>query len=444
MDSTLEDAGLYALAVGGAVDIFAVHRATAGRSSASIGKSSIFRSRAHWEPRVAQSDRGMALFLSSLRVFFSLVEDMRADERTQDAVLHVLDLLTSFPPALRTLHILVQGKTPTPAKSAALCQVVFEVLDKFVPTAVIGSDHSRVFEGSRLLLGFILEKARMLKLPDEEGTTLPYLSALRTVNVRDFRTNEAAMRVTQTSNGRVESSLFDTFQQGGLLAESHLQAFMVKTDVDSGISRCALLSGGIISEIITFSRPMLTSNYRYADSGIASNALDLGELSELNHLAELCGRNKLAVHRPSQLSSAVAPCLTFDRNAHPAVYTGEQPCGMPGHSSILFRPKHGEETIDAAVIEQLIAPILQEHEAEDTAVFDALGGAAIRRLQAPDEILIYCVDCSASMRQATDFDELNEVVPTFSDESNARSLVEADFYTICARLALRPAGDSRA
>ena len=413
----------------GIVEIFAVNRTTTGDQAAAVGKSSIFRSRAHWEPCVVQSDRGMAMFLSSLRVFTSLVQDMRDDDRSQDAVLHVFDLLAEkFAPGVRALHILFQGKTPTAAESAALSQAMFEILDGFIPTVIIGTDHSRVFEGARLLVGFILEKARTIKLADEAGATMPYLGGFHTTELRDYRTNEAVMHAVQTSDGMVEGSLFEAFSSTGALAESHLQCFMVRSECNHATERHALLSGGVTTEIIVFSRSALSENYRYPDHGNIGAAIDLDELSELGHLAELCGRNKLAVHKPSQLASAVAPCLTFDRSAHLAVYTGEQPCGAPGQSSLLFRPKSGEETIDAAVVEQLIAPILRTYEADGTAVFDALGGAAVRRLQAPDEILMFCVDCSASMRKATDFTEVNEAEPMFSEEASAQSLVEVDFY----------------
>ena len=84
--------------------------------------------------------------------------------------------------------------------------------------------------------------------------------------------------------------------------------------------------------------------------------------------------------------------------------------------------------IDSAVIEQLIAPILQSYEADGTAVFDSLGGAAVRRLQAPDEILMFCVDCSASMREPTDFDEVNDDTPFASPGADIQSYVDAEFY----------------
>lgn len=434
MGTTLEAAGLIDLAVDGVVDIYCVQRRTTGRNPVNIGKSNIYRARAPWEPAVVQSDRGMAMFLSSLRVFAAIVQDMGSEQSSQDAVLHTFDLLTQFPPALRTLSILIQGKTPTAVESAALSQAMFEALDSFMSNFpdIIGSDHTRVFEGARLFFGFVLEKARVLKLPTEDDTAYPYLSSLQTKELRDHRTNEAVMHAVQTSTGLVEASLFDQFQEGGLLASSHLQTYMIQGSVDRALKRVALLGAGAAQEFVVFSKPQLQHNYRYPDEGNLNTAIDVSELTELNHLAELCGRNKLAVHKPSQLASAVAPCLTFDRNAHLAVYTGEQPCGDPGRSSILFRPKHGDESIDAAVVEQLIAPLLSGYEADGTAVFDAMGGAAVRRLQAPDEILMFCVDTSASMRSKTDFAEVQDADDWDdepSDEADVQKLVESELYS---------------
>jgi hypothetical protein len=80
-------------------------------------------------------------------------------------------------------------------------------------------------------------------------------------------------------------------------------------------------------------------------------------------------------------------------------------------------------------MEQLIEPIVKLYESEGTGVFDHYGGAAIRRLEAPDEILIFRVDCSASMRQATDFAEINgEDDAVLSSDKSARPHVEGEFY----------------
>jgi hypothetical protein len=433
MDSTLGAAGLGEMSIDGILDIYCVTRRTAGRNLVDVGKSEIFRVSSAWEPANVQSDRGMAIYLSSLRVFTSLVQDMRDEHHLQDAVLHTFDLLTQFPPALRTLYILSQGKTPSAAEKAAFSAAMFEILDSFMSklTHMIGNDHTRVFEGARLFFGFVLEKSKNLKLPSEDDASYPYILSLQTRDLHDHRTHEAIMHAVQTTTGLVEASVFRYLQEGGLLASTSMQTFMVQTPIDAGLARAALLSAGRRLEIVTFSRVLLDDSYRYPDGGNVNAAIDVNELAELSYLADLCGRNELDVCRPSQLASAVSPCLTFDRNAHLAVYTGEQPCGDPGHSSVLFRPKHEEVTIDTAVVEQLIAPLLAGYEADGTAVFDALGGAAVRKMQAPDEILMFCVDTSASMRSKTDFagvDDQDEPHNELSDEAKVQNLIESELY----------------
>lgn len=82
-------------------------------------------------------------------------------------------------------------------------------------------------------------------------------------------------------------------------------------------------------------------------------------------------------------------------------------------------------------MEQLIEPIIQTYESEGIAVFDKYGGADLRKLEAPDEILMFCVDCSSSMRSATDFVEVNEGhVEEESHVSNdpASPTVEGEYF----------------
>lgn len=54
------------------------------------------------DPPVKQFDKSMVMFLSSLRVAASPQQEMKDDPTAQDALLHVFDLMASFPPALRT------------------------------------------------------------------------------------------------------------------------------------------------------------------------------------------------------------------------------------------------------------------------------------------------------------------------------------------------------
>lgn len=414
MYKTIKESGLQHVCTDGVLDISALNRnATPLSDQPSFGRDVLFRSRAYWSPPVKQSDRGTAMFLACLRLTASLMEDMGDDEdhAAQDAVLHILDLMSAFPPAVRTLFILGQGKTPNASECAALSHVFFTILERFMPVELVGNDRKRLFEGSRLLFGFPFEKARGVKLHSSQlanPAILPYLNAFKVCELRDCATNEAVWEPVQTQLGIMEENYVYAFSQEGVLQSNPMQLAIPTHEMEASKLRIALLGGGAQPEVTTFSSELLVSNYMYQDRGNTAAVIDDSELNELEYLAELCGRNKLAVHKPSQLTLSVSPCLTFDRNAHVAVYLGEQACGEAGRSSLIFKPLSGTETVDTAVIEQLITPIIKTYEAEGTSIFDASGGAAVRKLETPEDLLVFCVDRSASMRENTDFDEVNQ------------------------------------
>jgi hypothetical protein len=85
-------------------------------------------------------------------------------EVQQGAILHMIHLLTRFPPAVRAAYIIMRGETPRPPERAALVQCLYEVLKDVVPLRIVHSNTKRLLEGSRLLFGLILEKAKNLKV----------------------------------------------------------------------------------------------------------------------------------------------------------------------------------------------------------------------------------------------------------------------------------------
>lgn len=89
----------------------------------------------------------------------------------------------------------------------------------------------------------------------------------------------------------------------------------------------------------------------------------------------------------------------------------------------MFRPANGEEHVDIAIITQLIAPILEERAKDGTDVFDSFGGGSKRKETKPDEIIMFCVDCSKSMEDPSDFEELAE---TDSEGSNSEDEYSTD------------------
>jgi U-box domain len=183
----------------------------------------------------------------------------------------------------------------------------------------------------------------------------------------------------------------------------------VALPLDERTRRVSLLCGGLISQITVLDLNILNSIAGYAKTGVLDNLIPPRELSDLNHCWSLCSRNDLSVLAPSTLPSAEAPALTLDRDGLLAVYVGRAPCSQPGKDISIFRPtKGGEETIDVAIITQLLVPILEKREAEGTAIFDACGDGFQRKFKIPDEIIMVCVDCSSSMSESTDFLEIRD------------------------------------
>lgn len=60
-----------------------------------------------------------------------------------------------------------------------------------------------------------------------------------------------------------------------------------------------------------------------------------------------------------------------------------------------------------SIVTQLISPILQQRSENGTWVFDLFGGVQEERTRKPDELIIFCVDCSRSMGGSSDFEEAN-------------------------------------
>jgi len=67
-----------------------------------------------------------------------------------------------------------------------------------------------------------------------------------------------------------------------------------------------------------------------------------------------------------------------------------------------------------AQVESKLAPFLRKYELEGTDVFDILGSPRSRQLDAPDEILMFCVDVSQSMEHGTAF--LDDIPATQDDD----------------------------
>lgn len=64
--------------------------------------------------------------------------------------------------------------------------------------------------------------------------------------------------------------------------------------------------------------------------------------------------------------------------------------------------------MDVSIVTQLITPVLQQRNEDGTGVFDMFGGVAKERAGNPDEVIMFCVDCSKSMGRSCDFEDMNQ------------------------------------
>lgn len=424
---SLKELSLEDCVVSGALNIYAVKRYRTEDGCVEDmprGKDAIFRQSKAWEHPLGSSERGLACLLSTLRVFASLTTDMETPE--QDAVLHVFYLLTQFPPAIRAMHVLIAGKSPSNAERAALGQSIYEVLKSVIPLQIIKSDSTRLFEGSRLLFGLILEKAKHLKVcMDQQETSLAYIDAMRTQELRNPLTMEPVAVPVQTLLGLVDQGLYEAFKEdGGVLKWTNGTHIDPVTSFDRKLHRAALLSGGKRPQIVSFDIDAVSTSKRYADQGKIDRVISSTEYSDLQYLATLCSRNKLAVVHPSTLPSATPPTLTLDRNGLLAVFVGRQGCAVAGRDIGMFRPTSREtESVDVSIITQLLVSILDRRNADGTAIFEAFSDHQ-RQIRDPDEVLMFVLDCSASMNDRCGFVDVQENEEAVEVNPRSRSLDE--------------------
>jgi hypothetical protein len=406
-DITIEAAGIEDCAVNGVLNIYAVQRWTLGRNERiDQGKAGIFNKSEAWMHHVGQTDRGLASLLSTLRVFTALTADGSMDDERRDAVLHMIHLLTRFPPAVRAAHILMRGETPGLPERAALAQCLYEVLKNVVPLQTVRSDPMRFFEASRLLFGLILEKAKQMKITSA-NSELPYVG-MKMYDLRNLTTMHPVLsEPVHTKSGLVDAGFHEAFAEQGLLRWTNGDSSQRTSTVDQAWDRIAKVSGGARTQVLAFNSDAIRSSSRYVDDGDVNKVISPAEYTDLIYLANLCSRNQLSVTPPASLASVSAPVLTLDRHGFLAVYMGRASCAEAGKDILMFRPASAtkEEAVDVSIITQLLEPILTLRKADGTIVFEAYGDNH-RKLTAPDEVTMICIDLSSSMSERCGFSDV--------------------------------------
>ncbi|KAF2789615.1 hypothetical protein K505DRAFT_341133 [Melanomma pulvis-pyrius CBS 109.77] len=422
---TLLAAGLEDSLINNVLNLYAVKRfgTTVDGSTDSAGKDAIFQRGLGWEhPLGRQSDRGLSNFLSSLRVFSELLGTREMEDSDRDSVLHVIHLLTRFPPAVRAFYTISEGRTPSDCECATICQCIYEVLKDVVPLVMVKLNPLRLFEGSRLLFGLILDKAKHLKTAMHEQEGLPYADAMKVQELRNMITMEPVSAPMQTMSGLVDRGFYDAFQGGPLRWTNDNDITATKLS-DRKLQRVALLTGGQESQVVAFDIDTVNRGRRYLDGGDVDKVISATEYSDLHYLGSLCSQNKLGVLPPSSLPSADKNVLTLDRQGLLAVYVGRQSCAEAGRDISLFSPTSTPcvSGVDVAIVTQTLVPILNQRNSDGTVIFEAFGDNH-RRIKDPDEIVMLVVDCSASMSERCGFSDVEANEDAYDpDDSDSRS-----------------------
>lgn len=425
-DLTMRAIGLASLAVNGIVTLYAVERrAVANTPPKPIGKAAFFKATEHWKPQGGVSDRGLSAFLSCLRVFAEMISARQMDEEAQNMVLHVTHSVTRFPPALRALHILMDGKSMAPCECAALVQSFTEVLKDIVPQHIIRADTRRLLEASRLLFGTLISLAR--NVDGAMKDKLPYLKAYKTLDLRDIKTNQPVVNPVQSELGLMEKGCYECFTAGGLLSSNVNESSVQIQELSAQTRRVILLHGGLNAETTFYDHDALQA----ALLGIQIVVAELGSQRDmylnLHHLAALSEQARFSVVSPRALAESKVPSLTLDRDGLMAVYVGRPPCAAPGQDITIFLPLDGrEDNIDVAIVTQLIEPIVQSRQRDGTSIFDFFGASPQCAVEKPAELVMVCVDCSTSMDEASDFHEISGVVDEDEDISGMDLIDDTD------------------
>jgi hypothetical protein len=268
LDLTIHQLGLEETIVNGVLNLFAVIRqVSSDAAERPKGKDGIYLAGSFWELPVKQSERGMAMFLASLRVFCHFFGSGTADDRLRDSVMHVFHLLAAFPPAVRTLHILLNDQTPSLAECAAFAQACYETVQEMVPLRLIGFNNARVFEGARLFFGYLAGKSKAFRLPAQDGTLFPYLASLKTVSMCQSETMEPIAFPVDSNIGLLEQGCFDALSSGLIEFTEATLGPVFALPLDGRTKRAALLSGGHCTEVLMFDIDILYANDKYSTAG---------------------------------------------------------------------------------------------------------------------------------------------------------------------------------
>ena len=316
------------------------------------------------------------------------------------------------------MYTFINQLSPTNEDCAALIQSLFELAIHFLPDTTVAYDRRRMLELMRLVFGYLYEQSNMKYKRDQSGA-FPYLDLFEMKSLSCPLTGETAIAPVEMPNGQgiMELALAREYSTGRLrMTNPEFIGWTVGTEA-TALTRSSLLSGGRIKMLLHFTvDASLTERYEDPSDEILAPIDVDGE-----QLRRTLSRGPFAVIPPMDLNGAKQPVLTFDEQGWLAVFVGYLPCGIPPakyihelhtliRSTALFCPtKGGDNYVDTAAVAQALARLKESNTKDGFDSFHSLSHGGAVEAEPPNEIIMICLDTSASMNENADFaDSKNE------------------------------------
>ncbi|KAK0202192.1 hypothetical protein DFS33DRAFT_1060450 [Desarmillaria ectypa] len=358
-------------------------------------KQSMYLSDMSYQPCTVQTPRGMSAFLASLYRLCALVavKGSAAERR----VISSLYTITRFPPAARTLAVLLRNKNPLPEERAALSEAIFHALRDFIPAGIegpvqISTNPGRLFEAARILLGHILTMGEVID-PNLANSVVEDISLVCSVSQK--RLMDPVLLGTE----RVNRNINALRQAGGeLYRPSHRTAVPAAVDMEDSAKQ-------ILDQLLSHSKMLDCSSKivffpTRVDPPSSSSVYSLDSLGRDFHNAiKRVNETDLVTRGPLDLKAAnVIPLqIVLDEVGFLAVFTGRG-CGSTRDVNF-FRPSHGGDTeVDVNDVSHALQKVIAERQAEDTWQVDSFDGLSGTN-RPPDEAIVLCLDLSSSMNE---------------------------------------------
>ncbi|KAJ7636660.1 hypothetical protein FB45DRAFT_1055980 [Roridomyces roridus] len=407
--------------------LYAVKRTTSAASDdikngKTVSKQSTFLTDAAWQPSVPQTPRGMAALLSSLYLFAHSVG--QKDRAGEQKVIATAWAVMRFPPAIRTLAILLLNKIPRPEEKAALAEAVYQALKEFSfagPAAIRAKDGRR-FETARILLAHIASAADAGSTASASERPAEEISLICSVSRKRLRD---PVRLGN-NNSVVERAVAALLSPGGPLYRPDHSAVSTVHSA-SGTTELNSLAD-LLPTIPALTAPSALVLRLHAIGWAPREFMTPLDTAARDFIAAIkrANRGDLVSQGPLELKSVsvVAPRIVVDQQGFLAVFTGRG-CGTSRDVNF-FRPANGGDTeVDVNDVSHALQSVIKTREAEDTWQVDSFGGIT-NISRPPDEAIILCLDLSESMNSKSGVTSGSSAATDEDEEDAEADAEEAD------------------